>query len=66
MNEIKVSVTPGDTLSEIAAQYDVSVEELQRWNGIENADFVQAGQTIIVYTSMEAPIPDLSVGAWND
>ena len=65
MNEINVSVVPGDSLSEIAARYDVSVEELQRWNGIEDPDFLQAGQTIIVYTPMDAPIPDLVVGAWN-
>ena len=65
MNEIKVSVVPGDTLSEIAARYDVSVEELQRWNRIENPDFLQAGQTIVVYTPMNATIPDLAGGAWN-
>ena len=65
MNKIKVSVVPGDTLSEIAARYDVSVEELQRWNGIENPDFLQAGQTIVVYTPRDTSIPDLSVDAWN-
>ena len=64
MKKLKVSVVPGDTLSEIAARYDVSVEALQQWNGIQNRDFVQAGQTIVVYTPMDAPILDLSVGAW--
>ena len=65
MNEIKVSVVPGDTLSEIAARYDVSVEELQRWNGIKNPDLVQADQTIVVYIPVDTPIPDLSVDSWN-
>ena len=65
MNEIKVSVVPGDTLSEIAARYDVSLEELQRWNGIKNPDLVQAGQTIVVYIPVDTPIPDLSVDSWN-
>ena len=65
MNDTKVSVVPGDTLSEIAARYDVSVEELQRLNGIEDPDFLQAGQTIVVHTPMDASVPDLSAGAWN-
>lgn len=58
-------VDPGETLSEIAARYDVSVAELQRWNGIENPHFVQAGQTVVIYTSMQAPSPDLPVGSSN-
>ena len=66
MSETTVTrVEPGETLSEIAARYDVSVEELQRWNGIENPDFVQAGQTVVIYSSMQAPSPDLSVGSSN-
>ena len=44
MNEIVVThLEPGDTLSEMAARYGVSVELLQQWNGIENRDYVQAG-----------------------
>ena len=42
-------VDPGETLSEIASRYGVSVEELQRWNQIENPDLIQSGQTIIVH-----------------
>lgn len=50
MNEIVLTrVEPGDTLSEIAARYGVTVEELQRWNGIDDPDLVQAGQRIAVF-----------------
>ena len=50
MNEIIViHVEPGDTLSEIAARYEISVEALQRWNGIQNPDLVRVGQRIVVY-----------------
>ena len=65
MNEVKVRVVSGDTLSEIAARYDVSVEELQRLNGIEDPSLLQAGRTIVVYTSKDAPMSDLPDGTWN-
>jgi len=62
---IVTQVDPGETLSEIAARYDVSVEDLQRWNGIENPDFVQSGQTIIVHVPVDSRVPDLDVGTWS-
>ena len=50
MNELIVThVQPGDTLSEIAARYGVTVEELQRWNRINDPDLVHAGQQIVVF-----------------
>lgn len=64
MNEVKVIVVPGDTLSEIAVRHDLSVEELQRSNGIENPDLLHVGQTIVVYTPTNAPMSN-PVGVWN-
>ena len=56
VNEIVVThLEEGDTLSEMAARYGVSVEALQLWNGIENPDYVQTGQRIVVYASVDAP-----------
>ena len=80
VNEIIVThVDPGDTLSEITARYGVSVDELQQWNRIENSDFVQIGQRILVYKVLDAsdssasegavfqavPGPDVVVGSWD-
>ena len=80
VNETIVThIDPGETLSEIAARYGVSVEELQRWNRIENPDLVQVGQIIVVYkavnapessasdgaVSQAAPGPDVMVGFWD-
>ena len=80
MNEIIVThVDPGETLSEIAARYGVSVDALQRWNRIENPDLVQIGQRIVVYKVVDAPEystsggavsnavpePDVLVGFWD-
>ena len=62
-NTIVTHVNPGETLSEIAVRYGVSVEELQRWNRIENPDLVQVGQTIVVYKAVGAPEFSASEGA---
>ena len=54
MNEIEViQVKPGDTLSEIAARHGVSLDELQRWNGVEDPDLLQVGQRIVVCTGAD-------------
>lgn len=39
-------VEPGDTLSEIAERFDVSVSTLQRINGLASPDFLQVGQVL--------------------
>ena len=55
MSEIIVThVKPGETLSEIAARYGVSVDALQKWNRIENPDLVLVGQRIVVYNAADA------------
>jgi LysM repeat protein len=41
-------VQPGDTLGSIATSFDVSLEDLMRANGIENPDYVQVGQELLV------------------
>ena len=80
VNEIIVThVDPGETLSEIAARYGVSVDALQRWNRIEDPDLLQIGQRIVVYKAVDAPEsstsegavsqaapgPEVVVGSWN-
>lgn len=39
-------VAPGETLSAIAARYNVSIRTLMTYNNIRNADIIQVGQTI--------------------
>ena len=64
VNEIIVThVDPGETLSEIAARYGVSVDALQRWNRIEDPDLLQIGQRIVVYKAVDAPESSTSEGA---
>ncbi len=79
MNEFIVThVESGETLSEIAARYGVSVEALQRWNRIENPDLVRVGQRIVVYEeetaesfasenamSQAEPVFDVALGSWG-
>ncbi len=39
-------VEPGDTLGGIASKYDLSLDDLIRWNNIENPDHIDVGQKI--------------------
>jgi len=41
-------VEEGDTLSEIAKEYGVSVEDIQTLNSIENPDSIMVGQEVVV------------------
>jgi hypothetical protein len=47
----------GDTLSNIAARYGVTVGQLQQWNGIPNANRIYAGQTLVIYKCSYPPPP---------
>ena len=42
------TVRPGDTLSQIAAWYGVSVGSLMSANGITNPNFIYVGQMLII------------------
>ncbi len=42
------TVQPGDTLGQIARQFEVSVEELARENGIENPDLISVGRELTI------------------
>ena len=66
MNEtIVVYVESGETLSEIAARYGVTVEQLQEWNRLEEPDYVQVGQRIVVHEAVVPPGWDDAAGAWG-
>ena len=60
---IVTSVKPGETLSGIAARHGVGVDDLQRWNGIEDPDLVLAGQKIIVHHAAQASVVE-NVELW--
>ncbi|MXZ28669.1 LysM peptidoglycan-binding domain-containing protein [Candidatus Poribacteria bacterium] len=62
---IVVHVESGETLSKIAARHGVTVEQLQEWNRIEEADYVQVGQRIVVHEAVVAPGWDDAAGAWS-
>lgn len=42
------TIKNGDTLSEIAKKYGITVKQLQNWNKIKNANVIYAGQKIRV------------------
>lgn len=55
-------VQAGDTLSGIAARFEVPLALLQEANGITNANLVQVGQTLVIPTE-GAPAPTATTGA---
>ncbi len=61
---ITYRVQPGDTLLTIAAQFNVTVEDIMAANELENPNFIQVGQELIIPvgglptpTSTATPIP---------
>jgi LysM repeat protein len=50
-------VAKGETLTSIAKMHKVTVEELQKFNHIENERKLQIGQTIMIPTSSAASSP---------
>jgi LysM repeat protein len=53
-------VARGETLTSIAKQYKVGVEELQKFNHIEDGRKLQAGQTIMIPPSPASPAASAS------
>jgi membrane-bound lytic murein transglycosylase D len=49
-SRITYKVKRGDTLSQIADRFDVSVRELMTWNRLRQASSLRAGQRLVVYT----------------
>jgi len=53
-------VARGETLTSIAKQHKVGVEELQKFNHIEDGRKLQAGQTIMIPASSASPAASAS------
>ena len=51
-DHIEYTVAPGDVLSGIAERFNVSVPQLQMWNGIQNADLIRIGQKLTIYPNI--------------
>ncbi|EAQ74198.1 MULTISPECIES: LysM peptidoglycan-binding domain-containing protein [unclassified Synechococcus] len=51
------TVSAGETLSEIAERYGLSVQKLMELNGLKDADLVQVGQRLKVPTAKSAASP---------
>jgi len=49
-SRVTYKVQRGDTLSEIADRFDVSVRELMTWNRLRQSSSLRAGQRLVVYT----------------
>ncbi|MGG0022970.1 N-acetylmuramoyl-L-alanine amidase [Bacillus inaquosorum] len=52
-------VKQGDTLTSIARMFGVTVAQLQEWNNIEDPNFIQVGQVLIVSAPSYTAEPEL-------
>src|SRR2546423_8609708 len=59
-NDTTHVVARGETLTSIAKQYKVGVEELQKFNHIEDGRKLQAGQTIMIPAPSTSPAASAS------
>lgn len=50
-SSITYKVAAGDTLTKIAKKFNVSVEEIVRWNQLPSADKIYVGQILNIYAS---------------
>jgi len=58
--KIMYRVKEGDSLSQIGERFGVSVEQLRSWNGIEQTEFLQAEQVLIINRVMTTrDLPDV-------
>lgn len=56
-------VTKGETLTSIAKAHKVGVQDLQKFNHIENDRALQIGQTIMLPSGASSPAPSASASA---
>lgn len=50
------TVRSGDNLTKIAKKYETTVNQLVKWNGIEDPNVIRAGQRLIVAKSEPASV----------
>ena len=48
-NYIVYRVARGDVLSGIAPRFNVTVEEIVKWNNLPNPDLIREGQNLTIY-----------------
>jgi LysM repeat protein len=59
-------VQPGDTLTAIAARYNISIYTLMQANGILNPNYIYTGQCLVIPGTIPAPAPAPSTsGKWK-
>lgn len=61
-------VQAGDTLGKISTEFDVSVEEIMAANGMDNPNFIQVGQSLVIPVgglSSTATPPPVPTGAFT-
>jgi LysM repeat protein len=59
---IKHTIKSGETLSDIAQQYGITVEDIVKLNNIADPNQIQAGQVVLIPAKGSAPAPTTTLG----
>lgn len=52
IRKVNYAVRRGDSLSRIASRFNVSINEIARWNGINTGKYLQPGQRLTLYVDV--------------
>lgn len=52
VREVRYAVRRGDSLYRIARRFSVSINQIQRWNGIDRQQYLQPGQQLTLYVDI--------------
>lgn len=55
------TVQSGDTLSDLAARFATTVDEIMAANGLTDPNALQPGQTLIIPSLLQTPVPGTAV-----
>ena len=54
LRKVKYGVRRGDSLAKIATRFNVQVSEIAKWNRLDVSNYLQPGQSLMLYVNVAA------------
>jgi membrane-bound lytic murein transglycosylase D len=55
IRKVRYGVRRGDSLARIAGKFNVRIRDIVSWNKLDVGDYLQPGQTLLLYVNVSAP-----------
>ena len=55
IRKVRYGVRKGDSLARIAGKFNVRIRDIVSWNKLDMGDYLQPGQTLLLYVNVSAP-----------